>query len=125
MTQEDTVDKILAELTARHIAHERNNAIIHGYLMQAYGAGYEYGLKQRSKRKAVARLDDDGNVLEIYESQKTAANSTHLNVSTIRRALIGKFKYAGGYRWKWADEKPPSRKPPTIATAFEKQSKQQ
>lgn len=104
MKQEDVAGKILAELKSLEIVNDSNDWIVYNFLKQAYAAGFDRGRQQNSKRKPIARLDDEGNILQVYESQKAAAHDMKLDVSTIRRALTGVFLHAGGFRWGYVND---------------------
>ncbi len=53
-------------------------------------------------RKAVLKLDSDGNVLARYESVRSAAKSIGLTPEAVSHVCRGKNKTAGGYYWKLA-----------------------
>ncbi|MBP3885167.1 MAG: 3'-5' exoribonuclease [Olsenella sp.] len=54
--------------------------------------------------RAIIRLDDDFNVLEVYPSVAEASRSTGANAKSIREAAKGKQRHAGGFVWRYADE---------------------
>lgn len=54
--------------------------------------------------RAIIRLDDDFNVLEVYPSVAEASRSTGTNAKSIREAAKGKQRHAGGFVWRYADE---------------------
>ena len=54
--------------------------------------------------RAIIRLDDDLNVLEVYPSVAEASRSTGTNAKSIRDAAKGKQRHAGGFVWRYADE---------------------
>lgn len=55
-------------------------------------------------KRAVLQLDDDGNILKIYESVAEASKRIGLAPKTIRDVANGKYKHGGGFCWKYADE---------------------
>lgn len=54
--------------------------------------------------RAIIRLDDDFNVLEVYPSVAEASRSTGTNAKSIREAAKGNQRHAGGFVWRYADE---------------------
>lgn len=53
--------------------------------------------------RAIVRLDDDFNVLEVYPSVAEASRSTGTNAKSIREAAKGRQRHAGGFVWRYAD----------------------
>ena len=58
---------------------------------------------ERGKR-AVLQLNDDGQIIKIYESLSEASKSVGLAPKTIRDVANGKYKHGGGFCWKYADQ---------------------
>lgn len=54
--------------------------------------------------KAIARCDEDWNIIDIWKGCTDAQNGTGINKSHISSCCNGKRKYAGGYKWKILDE---------------------
>lgn len=61
-------------------------------------------LSQSENKRAVIKLDDDGEIYKVYESLSDACNDVGLAPKTIRDVCNGKGKHAGGFVWKYADE---------------------
>lgn len=61
---------------------------------------YKMGLRTVHNKKPVARMDDNGNILEILDSIEAARLKYRGNVS---EACRGRRKSAGGYRWAFVD----------------------
>lgn len=55
----------------------------------------------KSQQKIIAKLDNNGRVLETYTSIKKAAESIHKTPSTISIACNSKTRTAGGFHWKF------------------------
>ena len=53
------------------------------------------------KGKAVCRIDENGEVLERYESVAAASRKIGVNAKSIRYAAIGIQKKAGGFYWAY------------------------
>ena len=49
--------------------------------------------------KQIAQVDDNGEILAIFSSVSVAASETHINTKSIRDAIKGRQKSAGGYHW--------------------------
>jgi len=66
-----------------------------------------YGTRnERSKAKRsepVQQLDADGNVVAEYPSSIEAQRATGINRKRIRMCCKGKYKTAGGYRWRFKE----------------------
>lgn len=62
--------------------------------------------KTRTKRvawqKAVEQYDLQGNYINTYSSLKEAAKQTGTNIPAMSSCLNGKYKTAGGFKWKFA-----------------------
>ncbi len=68
-----------------------------------YNTNYGTSLERRIKAysKPVLQFDKNGNFINEYPSIKDAAKKTGINKSTIGMVCRGKYKYAGGYIWKY------------------------
>lgn len=60
--------------------------------------------KTLTSSRKVAKLDDDGNILEIYNSIKEATEKNNAYTYGITRACKGILKTCKGYKWKYLDE---------------------
>ena len=75
---------------------------------RSYGTGCpKCAIKQNSERrwKKVAKLDDDNNIIETFDSLSEAEQATGINPSNISMVCKGQRSKAGGYRWKYLDNK--------------------
>lgn len=69
--------------------------------------GYYWSFKcifnyKETKGKAVAKYNDNGELLDIYDSIKEAAESNNIKTSSnISAAIAGKQKRCGGFRWRY------------------------
>ena len=73
-------------------------------LRQTYCNEPWYVEKQRRAQqtnKSVAKLDVDGNVLEIYYSISEAARQNNTSVQAVSRCCNGTVKTSNGYIWKF------------------------
>ncbi len=65
---------------------------------------FKNGLQGRSKNtKAVAKLDEQGNILDVYESARNAElamGSSGKGSSQLLRVCKSTYKHRFGYRWK-------------------------
>ena len=61
-------------------------------------------LAEQSKKRAVIKLDDDGNILTVYESISDASMDVGIAPKTIRDVANGKYKHGAGFCWEYADE---------------------
>ena len=48
----------------------------------------------------VAKIDDKGNIIDIYPSIKNAGKENNITPKQIRECLLGHQQRAGGYHWK-------------------------
>lgn len=60
--------------------------------------------KKLASSRKVAKLDDNGNILEIYNSIAEATRENNAYCYGITRACKGKIKTCKGYKWKYLDE---------------------
>lgn len=51
-------------------------------------------------RKSVNQIKD-GKIIAEYESMREAERKTKIAHSSIKKAIIGKIKHAGGYKWEY------------------------
>ena len=56
-------------------------------------------------KRRVVQLSLDGDVIATYNSISEAVRKTGINSKSIRDAATGKQNHAGGYRWKFDDDK--------------------
>lgn len=74
--------------------------------------GYQVKLKNENKeikqyknrqggKIPVEQLDDDNNVLNIFESSYDAARKLNLDPSSIIKCCKGKLKHVGGFKWRY------------------------
>lgn len=56
----------------------------------------------KSNQKTVEQLDDQGRVIAIYPSIRTAGRECAINENTIGLCCRGKYRAAGGYKWRFA-----------------------
>lgn len=54
--------------------------------------------------KKVVQMDLEGNFIAEYESQIEASRQTGVRQGSISSAVLGKYKTAGGYKWKFKEE---------------------
>ncbi len=104
MDQKKAVGKILLELINDGIIDKKNREPARMRLQWVYAAGFDEGTVQRGKRKPVLQMSTDGTRIRIHPSIKIAANRLHLDVATIGRALNGRLKTAGGFKWKYVNK---------------------
>lgn len=69
-------------------------------------SGYKHSDEWRKVlSKPVIQLDIDGSVIEEFNSLKEASTKTLIHKQNIGACASGKYKTAGGYRWKYKNEK--------------------
>ena len=61
-------------------------------------------LSQVQGKRAIACMDDDHNILKVYESVSQASEAASISPKTIRDVANGKYKHGGGFVWKYVDE---------------------
>lgn len=73
-----------------------------------YNINYGTGLKRRSKArvengkgKAIKQIDKSGNTITFFTNVASAARKTGIPRSNIFKALKGKYKTAGNYKWEY------------------------
>ncbi|MDK6295492.1 hypothetical protein QP103_03800 [Gardnerella swidsinskii] len=54
--------------------------------------------------RSVFQMDDEGNIIERFETIADAVRKTGVNSKSIRDAAKGVQRHAGGYVWKFVDE---------------------
>lgn len=55
-------------------------------------------------KRAVLQLDDEGEIVKIYESISEASKAIGIAPKTIRDVANGKYKHGGGFCWRYADQ---------------------
>ena len=55
-------------------------------------------------KRPVNQYDMDGKFIVTWESIDDASKKIGKGVSTISRACMGKYKHAGGFKWKYVDD---------------------
>ena len=94
---------------AGHIPVHRNGCQSDNYVnnikyISRQQAGKIYGA--RSKRKAVAKLDDHGEIVEVYPSARMAAKANYMSHQTVIDRCNGKCKSPfapDGFAYAWED----------------------
>ena len=51
-------------------------------------------------KKKYIQMDDDGNIINEFNSLSEAINATNINLKSIRDCCNGVQKHAGGFVWK-------------------------
>lgn len=67
--------------------------------------GYDVGKNHVTKRR-IQKLDDEGNVIEEFESFKEARERTGIDDGSIAKVCKGRQQTAGGFRWRFAEQNP-------------------
>ena len=79
---------------------------IYTKMQQALGIGYDIGRVYSRKVKPVAQMDMDGKVINAFASVKMAASLLDIDPASISHAIHGRYrKSAGGFKWKFINEK--------------------
>lgn len=76
--------------------------LVKDYLKWAYGAGYDQGgmdVTAHSK-KAVAQINEQRKVVNVFSGIKEATRITHFPRTSIHRAIINETYYKA-FLWKW------------------------
>lgn len=63
----------------------------------------ETSIRKTINRKLI-QMDDDGNIVNIFDSLSDAIKNTGINSKSIRDCCNGVQKHAGGFRWEYRDE---------------------
>lgn len=60
-------------------------------------------IPKRKRTRPIIKLDDNGTILEEFESISEAVNKTGINSKSIRDAANGVQKHAGGFCWRYKE----------------------
>lgn len=123
MNQEDVAGKILIDLIERGFVEEKNEVEVHTYLLQAYAAGHDAGVRSR-KRKAVTQYTMEGEVVEIHLDIYEAAKKVRRGVKSIQKAIREASAHCAGFRWAYVDEKDPNASEETVGSALSELAQQ-
>ena len=55
------------------------------------------------KDRAVEKLDENGEIIEYFESIAAATEATMIDKKFITKACLGQLNTAGGFHWRWAE----------------------
>lgn len=66
---------------------------------------YKIGLEKPKFQSIVKQYDIDGNYINTYNYARVAARMLNIDESSIIKCCRGKRKTAGGYIWKYANDK--------------------
>ena len=61
-------------------------------------------LNRKDKSKPIAKLNEKGEIIEVYKSLMEAHRQNGLNITQLSRAARGLINKYDGYRWKYLDE---------------------
>ncbi len=56
-----------------------------------------------NRKRKVAKLDENGNVIKVFKTIKEAAESVHVHPTSVLGVCKGKRKTSAGYKWKYCD----------------------
>ncbi len=70
----------------------------------------ETDTKPISGSKALLQYDDQGNLIHRYESVNEAERITGINSKSLRDCAYGRQKHAGGFVWKYEENKKTNKK---------------
>jgi uncharacterized ubiquitin-like protein YukD len=104
MKQEEVTERIIRIMLDQRLINEEDVDIVASFLLQAYAAGYDLGLKRQQKGKAVVQLTLEGKKIHIYNSTLQAADAVGAHYDNIRQAARGVQQTAKGYKWKYLSE---------------------
>lgn len=84
---------------------EKERLIIEQEEKRAQREAKKLEAKESSKRmtRKVAQLNDDGEVIQVFDSIANAVKTTGTNSKSIRDCCTGVQKHAGGFVWKYID----------------------
>lgn len=92
-----------------YVPYHKNGALTENHINNiAYISRQELGklTGAKSRRKAVAKLDSKGEIVEVYTSARAAAKENYMSYQTIIDRCNGKVKSAfapDGYAYAWDD----------------------
>jgi len=65
---------------------------------------FKMGLRKAMNKRKVAMLNDDNQIIRVFDSIKDALHYLGLKTNNISSCCDGKREHAGGYRWKYIDK---------------------
>ena len=86
-----------------HKNHNRNDNTVENLEWVTYSENMVHFGKKNGK--SVIKLDKDNNIIEIYTTIKEASEKNGITPSNITNVCNGKQKTAGGFKWKYNEEK--------------------
>lgn len=66
---------------------------------------FKLGILKPTKTRKINQYDLDGNFIRSWNMVKEASKALNLHQSTIHRVLNNKYKTAGGFIWKYTEDK--------------------
>lgn len=57
--------------------------------------------RARPRCRSVIQMDDNENILNMFESISQASRYCNVSVTTIREAILGKINHAAGFKWRF------------------------
>jgi len=98
-------DKTSACECVNHKDHDRTNNRADNLEWCTYQYNNEYSRHLGKNDRIVERLDENGNVIELYPSMREAGRRTNTEYKNIFKVCNGERKHAGGYRWRYYIER--------------------
>lgn len=82
----------------------------HKQKLRESNLGYHHTLEARQKMSKsrsipIEQLDKNNNIINTFSSIKLAAETLHLDASTICKCCKGKQKTCGGFHWRYKEER--------------------
>jgi len=104
MKAELTVERIVNEMLKLELIDPDNSDSVAFYFFLAYGAGYDNGRMQKTKRRKVIQLSLEGKPLRIFDSVTLAGRAMKVDNTAISFAAKVDGRTCQGFRWKYLDK---------------------
>lgn len=111
-SKEATISRVIAQtflgdIPEKHFVVHKNgvradNHVNNLVIMTRSEAGKYYGASAR--RRPVARLDKNGEIIDVYRSARQAAAKNYISRQAVVERCNGKVKKPGDYIFRWEDE---------------------
>jgi hypothetical protein len=101
MTPEYAIQKMIREMPNRILTYKQKKL----YLKMAFGIGYDYGNRaNRNHLKQIAKVDEFGKIIEIYDSATSAARKNDTRPTHITAVCKGRRHMHKKCMYKYLDK---------------------
>ena len=91
-------------IRANHIDEDKHNNYYKNLEWTTQKVNVNISTKDKTHKKRVVQLDEEGDVIKVFDTVNQAAKEVGVDRTTISKVIVGVNQTAGGYKWAYEDE---------------------